>query len=151
MTHRRIHIKCTMSSAMQQIRENKWDSVRDQLKTFMVIETIASISHRLSIVPNIVGAKEVFIFFNYEVPLRKFSKKYILSLSIWAWYRKKWWVLKSNSHLKNYSKIIKKLNKKFLPPLYKRNGFFNFFQNLFSTLYNIYFSHEDRLSRFQEN
>ena len=26
----------------------------------------------------IVGAKEVFIFFNYEVPLRKFSKKYIL-------------------------------------------------------------------------
>ena len=31
-------------------------------------------SHRVSIVPYIVGAKEVFIFFNYEVPLRKFSK-----------------------------------------------------------------------------
>ena len=46
----------------------------------MSIETIASMSHKVSIVPYIVGAKEVFIFFNYEVPLRKFSKKYILSL-----------------------------------------------------------------------
>ena len=45
-------------------------------------------------------------------------------------------------------KIIQKLKKKFLPPFYKRNGFFNFFQNLLSTLYNIYFSHQDRLSRF---
>ena len=46
----------------------------------MSIETIASMSHRVSIVPYIVGAKEVFILFNYEVPLRKFSKKYTLSL-----------------------------------------------------------------------
>ena len=35
-------------------------------------------------------------------------------------------------------KFIKKLKKKCLPPFYKRNGFLNFFQNLFSTLYNIY-------------
>ena len=28
----------------------------------------------VSIVPYIVGAKEVFIFFNYEAPFRKFSK-----------------------------------------------------------------------------
>ena len=47
---------------------------------FKTMETIASVSHRVSIVPYIVGAKEVFIFFNYEVPLRKFSKKYIFSL-----------------------------------------------------------------------
>ena len=26
-----------------------------------------------------------------------------------------------------------------------------FFQNLFSTLYNIYISHQDRFSRFREN
>ena len=51
-------------------------------------------------------------------------------------------------HLK---KIIQKLEKKCLPPFYKRNGFLNFFQNLFITLYNIYFSHQDRLSRFREN
>ena len=69
---------------MQQIRKNKWDIVRDQRKTFMSIEKIASMSHRVSIVPCIVGVKEVF-FFNYEVPLRTFSKKYILSLWIWAW------------------------------------------------------------------
>ena len=48
-------------------------------------------------------------------------------------------------------KIIQKLNKKLLPHFYKWNGFLNFYQNLFSTLYNIYFSHEARLSRFQEN
>ena len=42
----------------------------------MSIEKVASMGHRVSI----VGAKEVFIFFNYEVPLRKFSEKYILSL-----------------------------------------------------------------------
>ena len=76
--HPRIHIKCTMSSTMQQILRNKRDIVRDQRKTFMCIETINSMSHRVSIVPYIVGAKKVFIFFNYEVPLRKFSKKYIL-------------------------------------------------------------------------
>ena len=46
----------------------------------MSMETIASMSHKVSIVQHIVGAKEVLIFFNYEVPLRKFSKKYILSL-----------------------------------------------------------------------
>ena len=65
---------------MQQIRKNKWDIVRDQRKTFMTIETIASMSHRVSIVPYIVAAKEVFIFANYEVPLQKFSKEYISSL-----------------------------------------------------------------------
>ena len=48
----------------------------------MSIETIASMSHRVSIDPYIVGAKEVFIFFNYEVSFRKFSKKYILSLNL---------------------------------------------------------------------
>ena len=48
-------------------------------------------------------------------------------------------------------KIIQKLKKKFLPIFYKRNGFSNFFQSLFSTLYNIYFNHQDRLSRFREN
>ena len=48
-------------------------------------------------------------------------------------------------------KIIQKLKIKFSPPFYKRNGFLNFFQNLFSTLYNIYFTHQDRLSRFREN
>ena len=48
-------------------------------------------------------------------------------------------------------KIIQKLKKNFLPPFYKRNGFLNFFQNLFSTLYNIYFIYQDRLSRFWEN
>ena len=52
----------------------------------MSIETMI---HRVSIFPYIVGAKEVSIFFNYEVPLRKLSKKYIVSLWIWAWYRKK--------------------------------------------------------------
>ena len=40
----------------------------------MSIETIDSMSHRVSIVSYIVGAKEVLIFFNYKVPLRKFSK-----------------------------------------------------------------------------
>ena len=40
----------------------------------------------------------------------------------------------------NIKKIILKLKKKILPPLYKRNGFLYFFRNLFSTLYNIYFS-----------
>ena len=43
----------------------------------MSIETIASMSHRVSIVPYIVGAKEVFIFLNYGVTLRNFSKIYI--------------------------------------------------------------------------
>ena len=71
-----------MSSTMQQIRNKKCDVVRDQRKTFMSIEIIALMSHRVSIVPYIVGAKEVFIFFNYEVPLRKFSIKYKLSLRI---------------------------------------------------------------------
>ena len=47
-------------------------------------------------------------------------------------------------------KIIQKLKKKFLPSFYKRNGFLNFFQNLFSTLCSIYFSHQDWLSRFRE-
>ena len=50
-----------------------------QRKTSMSIETISSMSHRVSIVPYIVVAKEVFIFFNSEVALRKFSKKYIFS------------------------------------------------------------------------
>ena len=71
-----------MSSTMRQIRKNKWDIVRDQRKTLVSIETIASMSHRVSIVPYIVGTKEVFIFFNHEVPLRKFSKKYIVTLNL---------------------------------------------------------------------
>ena len=62
LIHPRIHIKCTMSSTMQQIRKNKRDIVRDQRKTFMSIQTIAPMSHRVSIVPYIVGPKEVFIF-----------------------------------------------------------------------------------------
>ena len=41
-------------STMQKIRSYKWDIVRDQRKTFMSIETIASS------VPYIVGDKEVF-------------------------------------------------------------------------------------------
>ena len=45
--------------------------------------------------------------------------------------------------------IIQKLKRKCLPPFYRRNGFLNFFQNLFSTLYNTYFSHQDRLSRYR--
>ena len=57
------------------------------------------------------------------------------------------WCSRSSSHKKNYSKIKKKI----LPPFYERNGFLNFVQNLFSTLYNIYFSHQDRFSRFREN
>ena len=73
---------------MQQIRKNKWYIVRDQPKTFMSVGTIASMSHRVSIVPYIVEAKEVFILLNYEVPLRKFSQKYILSRWIWTWFRK---------------------------------------------------------------
>ena len=48
-------------------------------------------------------------------------------------------------------KIIQKLRKKCLPPFYKRNGFLNFVQKLFSTHYNIYFSHRDRLSRLRGN
>ena len=95
---------------MQQIRRNKWDIVRDQRKTFTSIETIASMSHRVSIVPYIVGAKEVFILFNYEVPLRKFSKNYILSLWIWAWYRQKMVGVQQVIHIKN---IIQKLKKNF--------------------------------------
>ena len=74
----------------------------------MSIEAIASMSHRLSIVPYIIEAKEVFIFFNYEVPLRNFSKKYILSLWIWAWYRKKMVGVQDVIHIK---KIIQKLKK----------------------------------------
>ena len=71
-----------MSSTMQQIRKNKCDIAREQRKTFMSIETIASMSHKVSIVPYIVGAKEVFIFFNYEVLLQNFSEKCILSLNL---------------------------------------------------------------------
>ena len=43
--------------------------------TLLSHETPTELAPRLSY---IVGAKEIFIFFNYEVPLRKFSKKYIL-------------------------------------------------------------------------
>ena len=45
-------------------------------------------------------------------------------------------------------KIIKKFQWFFSSPSYERNGLSNFFQNLFSTLF---FSHQDRLSRFREN
>ena len=51
----------------------------------------------------------------------------------------------------HFNKIIKKCQQFFSSPSRERNGFLNFFQNLFSTLYNIYFSHQDRLSRFREN
>ena len=39
----------------------------------------------------------------------------------------------------------------FLPPSNHRHWFLNFLHNLPSTLYNIYFSHQNRLSRFREN
>ena len=48
----------------------------------MSIETIALMSHRVSIVAYIVGAKEVFIFINYEVPLQKLKKKYIVTFNL---------------------------------------------------------------------
>ena len=67
---------------MQQIRENKWDTVRDQSKISMHIETIASMSHRVSIVPHIVGAKNFFIFINYEVPPKFFEKIYIVTFNL---------------------------------------------------------------------
>ena len=79
----------------------------------MSIETIASMSHGVSIFPYIVGAKEVFMFFNYEVPLRNFSKKYILSLWIWAWYRKKMVGVQEVIHNKKSIQKIK--NKNFTP------------------------------------
>ena len=79
----------------------------------MSIETIASMSHRVSIVSYIVGAKEVIIFFNYEAPLRNFLKKYILSLWIWACYRKKMVGVQEVIHIK---KIIQKLKKKNVTP-----------------------------------
>ena len=70
----------------------------------MSIETIASMSHRVSIVSYIVRAKEDFIFYDYEVPLRKFKKKNILSLWIWAWHLKKMVGVQEVIHIK---KIIK--------------------------------------------
>ena len=78
----------------------------------MNIETIASMNHRVSIVPYILRAKEVFIFFKYELPIRNFSKKYILSLWIWAWYRKKIVGVQEVIHIR---KIIQKLKKNFYP------------------------------------
>ena len=48
-------------------------------------------------------------------------------------------------------KIIQKLKKKNFPPFYEQNGFLNFSRTLFRTLYNIYFSHQDRIIRFREN
>ena len=91
----------------------------------MSIETIASMSHRVSIVSYIVGAKEVFIFFKHEVPLRKFSKKYILSLWIWAWYRKKMVGVRGVIDIK---KIIQKLKKKFYPVFMNGMGSWIFFR-----------------------
>ena len=101
-----------MSSTMQQIRKNEWNIVRDQRKTFMSIGTIASMSHRVSIVPYIVEAKDVFIFLNYEVPLQKFSQKYILSRWIWTWCRKNLVDVQEVIHIE---KIIQKLKKNFTP------------------------------------
>ena len=60
----------------------------------MSIETIASMSHRVSIVPYIVGAKEVFIFLNYEVSFRKFSKNIYCHFEFEHDIEKKWWVFK---------------------------------------------------------
>ena len=65
-------------------------------------------SHRVSIVSYIVGTKEVLILFNYEVPPRKFSKKYILLLWIWAWYRIKMVVVQKVIHIKKISQNLKK-------------------------------------------
>ena len=48
-------------------------------------------------------------------------------------------------------KIIQIFKINFLLPFYKRTGFLIFFQNLFGALYNIYYSHEDRLNSFQRN
>ena len=67
----------------------------------------------VSIVPYIVGGPKKFLFFfSYEVPLRKFSKKYILSRWIWAWYRKKMVGVQEVIHIK---KIIQKLKKNVYP------------------------------------
>ena len=90
-----------------------------------------------SIVPYIVGATEVFIFFNYEVLFRNFSKNIYCHFEF-EHDMEKMVGVQETIHIK---KIIQKLKKKFLPPFHKRNGFLNFFQNLFSTFYNIYFSH----------
>ena len=125
MIHPRIHIKCIMSSTMQKLRKNKWDIVRDQRKTFMSTETIASMSLRVSIISYIVGAKEVFIFFNYEVPLRKFLKKYRLSHWNWAWYRKKMVGVQEVIHIK---KFIQKLKKNVLPLFINGMGSWIFFR-----------------------
>ena len=86
------------------------------------METIASMS---SIVPYIVRVKEVFIFLNYEVPLRKFSKKYILSLWIWTWYRKKMVGVQEVIHIK---KIIQKLKTKIYPLFINGMGSWIFFR-----------------------
>ena len=52
---------------------------------YFVFNTLTLLSHETPTVLTprlsyIVGAKEVFIFLNYEVPLRKFRNKYILPL-----------------------------------------------------------------------
>ena len=90
----------------------------------MSIETIASISHRVSIVLYIVGAKEVFIFFNYEVPLRNFSKNIYCHFEF-EYDIEKMVGVQEVIHIK---KIIQKFEKKCLTPFYKRNGFLNFFR-----------------------
>ena len=71
-----------MSSTMQQRRKNKWDILRDQRKTFMNTETIASMSRRVSNVPYIVGTKEVFFFQLWSTSPKFFEKIYIVTLNL---------------------------------------------------------------------
>ena len=90
---------------MQQIRKNKWDIVRDQRKTFMSIETIALMSLRVSIVPYIVGAKEVFIFLTMKYLSESFQKNIYCHFEFEYDIEKNGRCSRSNSHWKNYSKI----------------------------------------------
>ena len=88
----------------------------------MSMETIASMSHTVSIVPYFVGAKKVFIFFNYEVRLQKFWKNIYCHFEFEHDIEKMVGV-REVIHIK---KIIQKLKKKCLPPFYERNGVLNF-------------------------
>ena len=45
----------------------------------MSMEAIASMSHRVSIVPYIAGAKKFLFLFNYDVPLKIFEKIYVVT------------------------------------------------------------------------
>ena len=61
----------------------------------MSIETIASMSHGASLVPYIVGAKEVFIFFLTMKHLyENFRKNIYCHFEFEHDIEKKWWVFK---------------------------------------------------------